>query len=240
MTSMSAFGPESRCPHSPAGLRAYAICASDRAEDWRGRAWRLGVAMVDPMRTASGDFIVRVNALQRSALGAAGLSVPEWALYDCAETTGVVAGWSRGRAGGEPASMIAATPTPREGHWHVYGLCDRDGSLLGRTLSLCIGLIEPVSVSAVVGWTSPVLGLFADRWALEILSAWTVSQPEAASVTVRATIAGGVSGVMGERFRVDPNDHGALRALHERVISGERLLIAPGSVRAGAPVEVIA
>lgn len=240
MTSMSAFSPESHAPRPPDGLRAFAVCASDRAEDWRSRAEQLGVAMIDPMRTASAGFIARVNELQRTTLDAAGLAIPEWALYDCAETTGVVAGWSRDGAVGDPVSMMAATPTPFDGHWHVYGLCARDPSILDRTLALCVELIDPLSVSAVVGWTSPVLGLLADRWPLEILSAWTVSQPEPASATLRAAIGRDPPPLNGERFRVDPSDSASLRALHDRVNAGARLFLAPGSVRVGEAVEVLA
>src|SRR5262245_11998489 len=61
--------------------------------------------VVDPTRTRGAPLLDAVHRLDALVFGPRGLATPRWALYDCAELPGVVAGLSRA---GEPASLFVA------------------------------------------------------------------------------------------------------------------------------------
>lgn len=233
MTSMSAFeASPSTAPHPPAGglSRVFAVCAADREQEWR-EAWGGRVhRRIDPMRVESGPFIAQLNRLQRAAFEDGGMAVPQWALYDCAEVTGLVAGLLDER-GDEPVSMVAATPMLAPDAWHLFALCARDGSLLARTLGLVPALLRPSALTGVVAWRGGAWTAWRALGRLEILTTWTPAHTDPASATVRiaprSARASGASsaGECGEIIPLDPDDHAAMQRIQSRLDGGARVFL---------------
>lgn len=233
MTLMSAFeASPSTAPRPYAGgpPRVFAVCAADRVQEWAG-GWGDRVhRVVDPMRTESGPFIAQLNRLQRAAFEGDGMAVPQWALYDCAEVTGLVAGLLDER-GDEPVSMVAATPMLAPDAWHLFALCARDGSLLTRTLGLVPALLRASALTGVVAWRGGAWPAWGTLGRLEILTAWTPAHTNPASATVRisprSARASGASsaGECGEIIHLDPADHASMQRVQSRLDGGARVFL---------------
>jgi hypothetical protein len=238
MTSMSAFeGIPSTAPLPPAGgpSRVFAVCAADRAHEWGGAWGRRVDRVIDPMRVECGPFIAQLNRLQRAAFESDGMAVPQWALYDCAEVTGLVAGLLDERSG-EAVSMVAATPMLEPDAWHVFALGARDGSFLGRTLQLIPALLRPSALTGVVAWRGGAWPAWGALGRPEILTAWTPAHTNPASATVRiggaSVRASGAADAGGgdEIILLDPADHAAMQRIQSGLDGGARVFLdgAPG------------
>ena len=51
--------------------------------------------IIDPLRTASADFLVQLQTLDRLTFGPEGMPMPRWVFYDCAELPGGIFGFAR-------------------------------------------------------------------------------------------------------------------------------------------------
>ncbi len=228
MTSVSRFNPqcEGRAFVEPApgpGRRWYAVCVADRA----GGLASAGVDHVDPLLVRSGPFIERLNRLQQRFLEPAGLGIPAWALYDCAEVTGMVAGARTLGDDPEPITMLAATPMLIPGHWHFFGLCASDDAERLATVAILVALLRPVAFTAVLGWADPAWSAYERLGPVEILTAWTPAHTRVASATIRVEPGPprphAHDDTPGERLDLDTSDERALRRLQARIDLGARV-----------------
>ena len=162
----------------------YVVCAAPRAREWGLDPVANGVRRVDPWRVSDAPFVRRVHALSTRNAAAEDRPLPAWALYDCAASSGFIAGIERpGAPDPEPLTMLAATPCARVGDWHALALTG-DPAHLGATLELAIRIAKPDRLGLVVPWTDPLLRNLADAHRPMVITAWTPAHRDPASATL--------------------------------------------------------
>lgn len=180
----------------------------------------VSIEIINPWHHAAGGFIAAINELQHSQRDGLSLGIPAWALYDCAESTGAIVGFSAGSAGSNhPVSMLAATPAMREGSWHFYALCAHNSSLLKPTIDLAVELLRPREITAVLGWGDGSLGAYIGLGRGELVTAWTPAHTVAASATIRV-VPGGAATAGGVVYELDTSDERSLRSLQREIEGG--------------------
>ena len=129
----------------------------------------------DPTRVDSADFLALIARLDCLAFGAAGLSMPRWALYDCAELPGAIVGLAQPATslsrrlrevmniaddyrGPVPVSMQITVPT-------MDGITGHAGTALAHTLA---SLNDAVPGVTRPGITSLTLELAAALWPTQV------------------------------------------------------------------------
>jgi hypothetical protein len=206
----------------------YIICSPLRGDLIELAHGSPGVRHIDPWLVANEAFIAHTNRLARRWSPDASLALPAWALYDCAEASGAVIGLEEreGSSGGpEPVTMLAAMPTLRDDEWHCLALRG-PSERLARTLDEASGLLGMRTVTSVVAWDDPVLGVLAAGRTPQVLTAWTPAHPEA-SATIR--LDSGTprpENTQPDRLRLDPADHAAMQRVQSLIESGRRVWIA--------------
>ena len=177
--------------------------------------------MIDPRTLASEPFIDAVN----DTVSRGPKPVPRWALYDCAETTGVVLGCLDHR--GMPVSLLAATPTTEAGEWHAFTLCAHDPGLSIRTAKLMVDLVRPNVVTAVCPYRRGNLDVFTVLGRVGLVTAYTAAHSEPMSATIRVQ-PGEKRPPGGDALTIDTRREEALRRLQQEIEAGGRYDIAAG------------
>ncbi|MBZ0170805.1 MAG: hypothetical protein K8E66_00345 [Phycisphaerales bacterium] len=144
------------------------------------------IHLIDPWRVSCGAFLSSLNEFLSRTRVAGSLGVPAWALYDCAESTGAVIGFTHGaHHPGEPISMVAVTPMMRDGAWHFYALCAREPCLIPTTLELAVGVVQPREFTTVLAYTDGLFDACLSLGRIELVTAWTPAHTDPASATIR-------------------------------------------------------
>lgn len=226
----------SRMPHTPPVppengreepgfpfFRVYLLCTPERVPLLPGLpAFDPNrIRVIDPRSLTSDLFVDAVNAV----VSGDPKPVPRWALYDCAETTGVVVGCLDHR--GLPVSLLAATPTTVEGEWHTFTLRAHDPGLAIRTARLMVDLTRPRAVTAVSPYRGGSIDVFTMLGRVMLVTAYTPAHSEPMSATIRVH-PGEERPTGGEVLTVDTRREEALRRLQDEIESGDRYDIAAG------------
>ncbi len=209
-------------------FRVYAVCSPERASRLPGLpGLEPGtIRMVDPRVVSSKPFL---DAIDRVISGGP-KPIPRWALYDCAETTGVVLGCLDHRGG--PVSLLAATPTTTEKEWLVFALRAHDPGLSIRTARLAVELLEPRALTAVCPYRGGAIDVLTTLGPASLVTAYTAAENEPMSATIRVRPgAPGPDG--GHAERIDTRCEQALRRLQSEIEQGNRFEITAGPDRDG-------
>lgn len=167
---------------------------------------------VDPHRVAAEPFLLLLKRLDELVYGPAGMALPQWGFYDCAEVPGGIFGFAQpaermsndvraalrvppGESGLVPLSMLVAIPMLPDGAWNLFGLCSVDacdiaaaGSPSGlRVLTMAAGLavLGATTAYGAAQWSSDELAVQARFAPLELLTAWTPAHSYPQTVTWR-------------------------------------------------------
>jgi len=180
------------------------------------RPFGLGLAedaRFDPLRRGATPFLDLLGRLDAATFGPAGMAMPRWVFYDCAELPGGIVGFGARGAGVSrearsllgvpsgyrglvPYSMYIAIPTLEPGAWVGHNLATVAGQVEGGALRGLGGLTKAVALKVfrataqigVTQWDSAALHVHTRMGPLELLTAWTPAHGEAASLTYRAAI----------------------------------------------------
>jgi len=193
------------------------------------------------VRIGSAGFIHRLNALHRAHVPSESLTIPSWALYDCAESSGFIVGLETPGGPGsdpDPLTMLAATPGMTGGAWHCLALRGRN-DLLGATLEAGLGLAKPARMTGVVCWADPVLGVLAAGRRLGVLTAWTPAHSEPASATyLISQPEPDRAETETERTRLATRDEAMMRRVQGEIEAGRRAWIDGVDADGGVWVEI--
>jgi len=167
--------------------------------------------LVDPMRVASSPLVDGIQRLDAALFGERRMSIPRWALYDCAGLPGAVIGFGKPanqltdeerRAlaiepafeGFAPLSMMMAIPMVGRGRWLVYTLGSlaappgeprepsRGAAALNtKTLSFGLDLLRHVGPAA------PEQGPRADALEVRAIAQWDSPELAAFAALARPT-----------------------------------------------------
>jgi hypothetical protein len=158
----------------------------------------------DPTRVASAPLLARLERLDALRYGALGMKSPRWALYDCAELPGAIAGFGASardltpalRAALEvgeddeglvPVSMVVATPMLEGGRWLVYAMCALDGTL-SAALAMTLALLRARRAVVTTQWSSSDVEALAGFAPLEVLAAWLPAHDHPATCALELSV----------------------------------------------------
>lgn len=164
----------------------------------------------DPTRISSTAFLSLIERLDSVTFGPLALSMPRWALYDCAELPGIIFGFGQS-ADGLPArlrsaldvpasyrglvpiSMFFAVPMLEPGHFLGYSISDlyevapdlAPPGLRLLTLAAALDALGADELTGTTQWASPKLRIYARFGPLNLLAAWTPAHSEPATCVFR-------------------------------------------------------
>ncbi len=223
-------------------------------------------ARIDPLHTRSEIFLTLLARLDAITFGPEGMPMARWLFVDGSELPGGIVGLAReagaldpeARAllrvpdayvGLVPLAQYIAVPTIDPAVWVGHNLASAAEQLPGRGLeglgrlakALALKVYRAGAQIGATQWASRALHVHARMGPLELLSAWTPSHADPATLTYRASLddttlrhlAGDPSGHVAHPppdFWIDSEDTAAMQALQARIEAGERFWIA------GAPV----
>ena len=225
---------------------------------------------VDPLHTRSETFLTLLSRLDAITFGPEGMPMARWLFVDGSELPGGIVGLARAAgdldaearallrvpetyAGLVPLAQYIAVPTLDPAVWVGHNLASAAEQLPGRGLEGLGRLAKALALavyraSAQIGatqWASRALHVHARMGPLALLSAWTPSHADAATLTYRARtdattlrhLAGDPAGSVAHPppdMWIDSEDTAAMQALQVRIEAGERFWIA-GAPETTAP-----
>ena len=167
----------------------------------------------NPTELISEPFLRLLEALDRVSYGPIGLEMPRWAMYDCGELPGMVAGYGcpakatpqnvkkllgvdEHYEGLVPLSMAIVIPQPVTGGWLCYSLCSINeiapGSAPARlrllTLVTLLARLEMVELWSIQQWRSSNLEYFVRLGPLRLMSAYTPAHTHWRTLTCRVLV----------------------------------------------------
>lgn len=223
-------------------------------------------ARIDPLRTTSETFLTLLSRLDAITFGPEGMPMARWLFVDGSELPGGIVGLAReatsmdaearallrvpdGYDGLVPLAQYIAVPTLERGAWVGHNLASAAEQLPGRGLEGLGRLTKAIGLAvyratAQIGatqWASRALHVHARMGPLALISAWTPSHADPATLTYRATLDLPTLRHLADDPRgridhleptawIDSEDTEAMKSLQRRIESGERFSIV------GAPV----
>ena len=205
----------------------YLICAPPQSALITRAHRAQSIRHVDPWLVRNASFIERVNQLARRWAPDESLTIPEWALYDCAESSGFIAGFEEPvdespNSIPAPRTMLAASPGLRRDEWHCLALRGPTEHLR-QSLEFAFDLTGASGITAVFGWADPLLPELTRGWSPEVLTAWTPAHARPASATLRLTDrAPRPAEARTETVRLNPHDPAAMQLIQSQIEFGRR------------------
>ena len=226
-------------------------------------------ARIDPLHTRSETFLTLLSRLDTITFGPEGMPMARWLFVDGSELPGGIIGLAReakdldpeARAllrvpddhdGLVPLAQYIAVPTLEPGVWVGHNLASAAEQLPGRGLAGLGRLTKAIALAvykakAQIGatqWASRALHVHARMGPLELISAWTPSHADPATLTYRATLdlptlrhladdpRGTIPHIDPAEW-IDSEDLEAMKSLQRRIESGERHFIVGPPVTTG-------
>jgi hypothetical protein len=203
--------------------------------------------LFDPLHRGSAPFLHRIEDIDRAEFGAAGMIIPRWALYDCAELPGLITGLGhQDEQGFCPLSMMIAIPMMGHRRWLIYGMACPTTHLRFATMALGLGLVRAGEINFTTQWASPELSVVAHFAPLELRAARFLIHDIPQSCMLRFTvdpdrieqaIAGTEIDTPGAEL-LDVLDDAVLERLQRAIAAGQAVQLVGQPQREGAALKV--
>ncbi|MFO0591661.1 MAG: hypothetical protein U0441_29210 [Polyangiaceae bacterium] len=224
---------------------------------------------IDPLRTSSETFLTLLSRLDAITFGPEGMPMARWLFVDGSELPGGIVGLAREATALDaearallrvpdaydalvPLAQYIAVPTLEPGAWVGHNLASAAEQLPGRgleglgrlTKAIALAVYRATAQIGATQWASRALHVHARMGPLELISAWTPSHADPATLTYRATLdlptlrhladdPRGIIPHIDPSEWIDSDDTGAMQSLQQRIESGERRFIVGPPVTTG-------
>jgi hypothetical protein len=194
-------------------------------------------ARFDPRLVASAPFLDRLEHLDQLCFESTGMTMPRWALYDCAELPGAVFGYAStwddappavrtayGRSGSAellPWTMVMAIPTLEDGRWLVHTIASVPGleqlDLVHQSVASMSTLLRARHLLLTVQWIGSELDVVLRFAPVKVIASYVEAHHYPATCVLR--VGEDYAELRGE-WELDPRDEGGLIALQDRLEHG--------------------